>query len=325
MRTRAVTFARYGPPSVLRVESVELPPLGPRRVRVRVHAAALNPKDILVRKGKLRWLVGRTLPRRTGYDFAGVVEACRSGEYGVQVGQRVFGMLNAQAAGAMAEHVDVPATELAPIPDALSFVDAAAIPLAGQTALQALRDLARVRAGHRVWIHGASGGVGTFAIQVAKSLGAQVVTTSSAANLELCRSLGADEALDYRVDRPWEQRAAYDAIFDVFGNQRFSKCRAALRRPGAFVSTVPSLRILQATARTLFSSRRARLVLVRSKAADLTWLADQVEWGRLTPRVDRTFPLGQIAQAHAFIETKRARGKVVVELTGASDDKPGPG
>lgn len=312
MRTRAVTYAEYGPPSVLRIEFVELPPLGAGQVRVRVHAAALNPKDVLVRKGKLRWMVGRTLPRRTGYDFAGVVESLGPGVSGVRAGQRVFGMLSAQLGGAVAEHVDASTTELAPIPDTMRYEVAASIPLAGQTALQALRDLARVRPGHRVWIHGASGGVGTFAIQVAKCLGAQVVTTSSAANQALCRELGADETLDYRVDRPWEEREAFDAIFDVFGNRRFSGCRAALRRPGTFVSTVPSLRILRDTARTFLSSRRARVVLVRPKTADLTWLATRVEQGRLVPRIDRSFALDQIAQAHAFIETKRARGKVVI-------------
>jgi len=214
----------------------------------------------------------------------------------------------------------VPTTELAGLPAALSFAAGAAIGLAGQTALQALRDLAGVGAGQRVWIHGASGGVGTFAVQVAKILGAHVVTTCSDANRALCRALGADETLDYRVDRPWERREDFDAIFDVFGNRRFAECKAALRRPGMFVSTVPSLQIARDAVRTLVSSRRARLVLVRSRAADLRWLARQVEQGALDPRVDRTFAMEEIAQAHAYIETKRARGKVVIEIPPTDDD-----
>ena len=321
MRTNAVTYAEYGPPSVLRIESIELPPLRPDGVRIRVHAAALNPKDILVRKGKLRWMAGRRLPRRTGYDFAGVVQARGSEVRDLHEGQRVFGMLNAQTAGAVAEHVDASCTELAPMPDAMTFEEAAAIPLAGQTALQALRDLARLRLGDRVWIHGASGGVGTFAIQVAKALGAHVTTTSSAANGSLCRGLGADETLDYRVDRPWERVADFDAIFDVFGNRQFSECCGALRQPGTFVSTVPSLRILRDTVRTLVASRRAAIVLVRSRSTDLAWLAERVEAGELSPRVDRVFTLDQIEQAHAFIETKRARGKVVIRIEGSGSSR----
>ncbi len=321
MHTRAVTYAEYGPPSVLRIESFELPPLRPDGVRVEVHAAALNPKDILVRKGKLRWMTGRRLPRRTGYDFAGVVRAFGSEVRGLHEGQRVFGMLNAQSAGAVAEHVDASSGELAPMPEGMTFEDAAALPLAGQTALQALRDLARLRPGDRVWIHGASGGVGTFAIQVAKALGAHVTTTSSAANGPLCRRLGADETLDYRVDRPWERSADFDAVFDVFGNRRFAECRGALRQPGTFISTVPSLQILRDTARTLLASRRAAIVLVRSRATDLTWLAERVEAGQLSPRVDRVFTLDQIEHAHAFIETKRARGKVVIRIDGSGSSR----
>ncbi len=312
--TRAVTYDTYGPPSVLRLTPFTLPPLAPDAVRVRVHAAALNPKDILVRKGKLRWMVGRSLPRRTGYDFAGVVHALGRSARGVRVGQRVFGMLNDQTAGAVAEHVDASCTELMPIPDALPFAEAAAVPLAAQTALQALRDLAHLSPGQRVWIHGASGGVGTFAIQVAKILGAHVTTTSSEANRALCEQLGADETLDYRVDRPWERRADFDVIFDVFGNRRFDQCRGALRAPGAFVSTVPSLRIFGDTLRTLVTSPRARVVLARSRTEDLCWLAAHIERGTLTPRVDRSFALSEIAEAHAFIETKRARGKVVITI-----------
>ena len=312
-QTRAVRYAEYGPPEVLRVESVPIEEPGPSEVRLRVRAAAINPKDVLVRKGKLRWMVGRTLPRLTGYDFAGVVERAGDGA-DLEVGTRVFGMLNRQSGGAVAEHLVAPAVEMAVIPESVSFESAAAIPLAGQTALQALRDLAGVRSGHTVWIHGASGGVGTFAIQVAKLLGARVTTTSSDANRALCTSLGADKTLDYRVDHPEQSHAAYDAIFDVFGNRGFAMCRDALRDPGTFVSTVPSPRIALDRIRTQFASRRARLILVRSNRRDLEWLAEKAEAGDLEPRVDRTFSLDEVADAHAYIETKRARGKVVITI-----------
>ena len=156
--------------------------------------------------------------------------------------------------------------------------------------------------------------MGTFAIQIAKILGARVTTTSSDANRALCESLGADEPLDYRVDHPEQREAAFDAIFDVFGNRRFSLCRDALRDAGVFVSTVPSPRIAFDRVRTQFSSRKARLVLVRSNRRDLEWLARQVDEGALAPRVDRTFGLDEVSEAHTYIETKRARGKVVITI-----------
>ena len=313
MQTRAVEHAEYGPPDVLRIAKVTVPAPGPGEVRIRVRAAAINPKDVLVRKGKFRWMVGRTLPRLTGYDYAGIVDAAGSGA-DLAVGTRVFGMLNRQTGGAVAEHLVAPVSEMAALPESVSFETGAAIPLAGQTALQALRDLAGVQPNAAVWIHGASGGVGTFAIQIARILGARVCTTSSAANRELCESLGADEPLDYRVDHPERRQDHFDAIFDVFGNRSFARCRGALRSPGVFVSTVPSPRIALDRVRTHFSSRRARLVLVRSRHRDLEWLAQQVVAGGLEPRVDRTFDFEHVADAHAYLETKRARGKVVITI-----------
>ncbi|MEM6990017.1 MAG: NAD(P)-dependent alcohol dehydrogenase [Myxococcota bacterium] len=311
---RAVTFGEYGPPSVLRLETVSQDPPRDGQVAVHVRAAAINPKDVLVRKGRLRWMVGRSLPRRTGYDYAGVVQSMGARVSGLAVGDRVFGMLNEQAAGAVAEGVVTSAAALAPLPESIPFVQAAAIPLAGQTALQALRDLGHVRAGHRVWIHGASGGVGTFAIQVAKILGAHVTTTSSERNTALCASLGADVTCDYRVDDPREADAAFDLIFDVFGNQSFAGCRRSLRKPGVYISTVPSLRIARDRIVTQFAARRARIVLVRSRRRDLAWLAQQCELGTLVPQVDRTFGLEEVSAAHEYIETRRARGKVVVRV-----------
>lgn len=314
MMVRAATYASFGPPDVLRIETVNVNAPGRGEVRVKVRAAGVNPKDVLVRKGKLRWMVRAPLPRQTGQDFAGVVDEIGPGVRGLGIGDRVFGMLNRQGSGTVAEAVIARADELAQMPDAMDYAEAAAMPLAAQTALQALRDLAGLHAHHRVLVHGASGGVGTFAIQIAKCLGANVVTTSSEANLELCALLGADDTLDYRKDTPWTWRDAFDAIFDVFGNRSFAECRGALRRPGTFVSTVPSPRIAVDRIRSAVSRRKARLVLVRSRTGDLEWLAREHAAGRLRSHIDRTFGLDAIAEAHAHIETKRTRGKVVILL-----------
>jgi NADPH:quinone reductase-like Zn-dependent oxidoreductase len=195
-----------------------------------------------------------------------------------------------------------------------SFEEAAALPLASLTALQALRDLARVRPGDRVLIHGASGGVGVHAIQLARGLGAEVTTTCSAANLELCRSLGASRTLDYRAQDPLSGDSDYRAIFDVFGNLGFPAARRALAERGTYVGTVPRQPIFTDQLRTVLARKRARLVVVRSRRADLEVLAAEVAAGRLRPVIDSVFSLEEVARAQDRIATKRCRGKVVLRV-----------
>lgn len=314
---KALVYRRFGDPSVLRVEDVPMPQVGPREVLVRVGAAAMNPKDVLVRKGKFKVFSGQRFPRGVGWDFAGTVEAVGRDVVSLAPGHEVFGMLNRWDAGACAEFVAAPLDEVARSPRGLSQVLAASIPLAGLTALQALRDegeLAQRGRGAHVLVHGASGGVGVHAIQIAKAFGALVTTTSSAANVDLCRSLGADDPVAYEVEDPLRTHGPYDVIFDVFGNRNFREAAPALRHGGTFVSTVPSIRIVQDRLATHFQSRRARLVVVRSNARDLAALATMVEDGRLRPVVDRTYPLHEAHEAHRYLETKRARGKVVITI-----------
>lgn len=311
---RRVEFDRYGPPEVLTVRDV--PDLQPRRgqVRVAVHAAGCNPKDVLVRKGKFKAFVGPRWPKGIGHDVAGVVDAVGAGVQGVAPGQRVFGMIQRWSAGGYGEQVVLPASQVAPMPPDLPFTQAAAIPLAALTALQALRDLLKVQPGHRVGLHGASGGVGVFAVQIAKALGAHVTATSSAANHDLLRALGADATLDYRQADLFDH-GPFDGLFDIFGNRRFAQARRALRPAGTYVNTVPEPRIVGEHLRTrLARGQRARLVVVKSRAADLRALAALVVAGQLRAVVDRVLPLEQAADAHRRLETKRTRGKVVLRV-----------
>jgi NADPH:quinone reductase-like Zn-dependent oxidoreductase len=280
-----------------------------------VKAASLNPKDSMVRKGKFAALGGRGFPKLLGYDLAGVVAAVGREVRRFNVGDAVFGMRNGFAGGTLAELVAVDEAELALKPAACSFEEAAGMPLVGLTALQALRDLAGLRVGAHVLIHGASGGVGVFAIQIAKCLGARVTTTCSARNVEFVKSLGSDLPLDYRVDSGLSHGRVYDAVFDVFGNLRFDKVRASLSSRGVYVTTVPSARsVFQEVATRWWPFRQARLVVVHSNADDLDWLREKAEAKALTTPIDRTFSLDEAALAQAHIETKRTRGKVVVRV-----------
>jgi NADPH:quinone reductase-like Zn-dependent oxidoreductase len=280
---------------------------------VRVTVAALNPKDALFRKGKFKVLSGRRFPKHCGVDFAGVVEA----PYGdLRAGDAVFGALSElrYGRGTLAELVAPRAAEVARIPAGVVEVDAAAVALVGLTALQALRDVARVGRGASVLINGASGGVGTVAVQIARILGARVTTVSSAAMAALCRSLGADETLDYTQLDEALSGARFDVVFDVFGNLRFARARAGLRRPGVFVSTVLTPRRLVRELVTRFSLQQERLVVVKPNRPDLTqlgaWLAD----GQLRAVIDSHFALGDYAAAFRKLESKHTHGKIVIDV-----------
>ncbi len=314
---KAIEYDRYGTPEVLTLREVEVPEAGRGQVRVRVRAAALNPKDCLVRKGRFRNVTGKKFPRRAGYDFAGEVDAVGSGVNDMAIGDAVFGMLNGWAGGTHAEYVVASWHELAHKPPAIDFADAAGIPLAAQTALQALRDLGRSGPGRHVLINGCGGGVGTLAVQLATILGARVTGVCSAANAEQARQLGAAEVIDYTQTEISRAGARFDTVFDVFGNLDFRQARALLRPGGIYISTVPSAGIVLAHLATRLLPpplRRARLVVVKSRHRDLVWLAEQMDAGRLRPVTDRTWPLAQAAEAHAYQETRRARGKVVLTV-----------
>jgi len=311
---RAALFDRYGGPDVLRVGELPDPSPGRGEVLVRVHAAALNPKDVLLRLGKLRFAASARFPKQVGYDWAGEAIAIGPGVTTVRKGDALYGMIQAMHGGACAELAVVKVDECADKPRSAGFQEAAATPLAGQTALQALRDVARAEPGMRVLVNGASGGVGSFAVPIAKILGLHVTTTSSAANLAACRALGADEALDYAEVDALRRGDRWDVIFDVFGNRRFAEARVALRPGGTYVSTVIRGHVFASIARTLFTRPRARLVVVRSRRRDLATIAGYIDDGRLVPRIDSVHALDAIAAAEERVGSKHARGKVVVRI-----------
>jgi NADPH:quinone reductase-like Zn-dependent oxidoreductase len=313
---RAWVYDRYGPAEVVAMRELPEPRAGRGELLVRVRAAALNPKDVLLRSGRFRTLSGRRFPKVMGLDLAGEVEEVGGGVRGFSVGDAVFGFLNHWRAlrGTLSELVSMPAGHLALKPIALDFEHAAALPLAASTALQALRDVANVRGGDALLVHGASGGAGTLAIQVAKILGARVTTTSGAASVATCRALGADEALDHTRDDPLAGPRRFRVVFDVFGNLSFGRARRALEGDGTYVTTVPSRRVFTDIARTLLARRRARLVSVRPRAQDLAWLAREADAGRLRAHLDRVVPFEEVVAATRHLESRHAHGKIVVRV-----------
>lgn len=312
---RALVYDRFGPPDVLHLGEVDRPKHGSGEVLVRVEAAALNPKDVLIRKGKLSLMAGKRFPKIPGYDFAGTIESIGRRVHGFSPGDEVYGMINRWSAGACAELVNVPCGELTRKPHRLTMVQAAAVPLAALTALQALRDEARLGPGAEAIINGASGGVGVYAVQIAKQLGARVIAVCSSRNVDLVRSLGADEVRPYDESDIAELDRRVNVIFDVFGSTPYPKVRHLLTPRGRFVTTIPRPEAFLREVTTRLTKQCARLVVVKSRARDLVLLRDWIDRGALRPVVDRVMPLDQAAEAQAYIETKRARGKVVLAVT----------
>ena len=310
---RAVVIDRYGAADELHEVSVPRPVPKRGQVLVRTEFIGVNPKDIIVRKGKFRIMTGNKFPMIVGHDIAGkVVKAGTAVD--LNVGDHVYGMINDFAGRAYAEYAAVDAIQLARAPESIEPRIAAAVPLAAQTALQALRDDAAMAPGQRVLVNGASGGVGVFAVQIAKILGGHVTAVCSHRNVDLVQELGADEIIDYTQQDLLESGLEFDVFFDVFGNYKFDDARRVLKPRATYVHTIPSSRIFKDIARTTVRKQRAKLVVVRSKRSQLDWLRQQIDGGHLRVVVDRSFPFAEAEQAHLYLETKRARGKVVLEV-----------
>jgi NADPH:quinone reductase-like Zn-dependent oxidoreductase len=309
---RAVVQHRYGGPETLEVKEVARPTVGSDHVLVRVRAAALNPTDYIVMRGLLRPQTGWRRPRQhvQGIDVAGAVEAVGADVADLAVGDAVFGVCR----GAFAEYaVGVP-RNLVPKPERLSFEQAAGMGVAGTMALQALRDHAQLRAGQRIAITGATGGVGSFAVQIAKAYGARVTAVCRTENVALAWQLGADRVVDYtRDDYLHEER--YDAILDNGGGRTLRDLRRALAPGGVVVLNCGqdlSLIVAGWVARLILRRRDVKQFVRKVTRARLLELAALVEDGSVTPLVDRTYPLAETPAAMRHLMARHPRGKVVV-------------
>jgi NADPH:quinone reductase-like Zn-dependent oxidoreductase len=320
---RAVVYCDYGDPSVLKLASIEKPSPEAGRVLVRVHASSVNPLEYHYMRGTpymMRMSTGMRVPKETriGVDFAGTVEAVGDGVTQFKQGDEVFGIRT----GAFADYITVREGSLGTKPSNMSFEQTASVPVAAVTALQALRDKGKVKAGQRVLINGASGGVGTFAVQIAKSMGAQVTGVSSTRNLELVRSLGADEVIDYTKQDYTRTGQRFDVIIDMVGNHGLLANRRAMTPKGTYVIVggekgrwiAPMDRFVTAMILDLFVGQELTGILAEVNKADLTVLRDLMQAGKVTPVIDRRYTLDQVPQAVEYLETGRARGKVVINI-----------
>ena len=303
---------QFGDTDKIEIIDTELPKASRDEVLVKVKCAGLNPKDILIRKGKFRQLTGSKFPQAIGFDFSGIIEASNSNRFAK--GDEVFGMINGWKGRCCAEYVNVKEKELYKKPQNISFEEAAGIPLAGQTALQAMRDIGKLGQGKKILINGASGGVGTLAIQIAKELGAVLTTISSTKNLEFCKSLGADFTISYEETNIPDLTDKYDVFFDVFGNFSFRKVADILTLNGKYVTTVPKSSIFKEQFFNVFRKKKAKMVYVKSDDKDLKWLSRKMSEKKINPIIDKIFDFEEIRIAQKYIESKRAKGKVILMI-----------
>jgi NADPH:quinone reductase-like Zn-dependent oxidoreductase len=324
---KAIVQERFGPPGVLRFADIDEPDIGPDDVLVRVHAAAINPYDWHLLRGdpyvaRLMGTVGLTKPKPlvAGVDGAGVVEAVGANVTGLRPGDEVLGRFE----GAFAEYARAEADLVVPKPAMLSFEQAAGVTMAGQTALRAIRDVGQVRAGHRVLINGAAGGVGSFAVQIATAVGAEVTGVCSTGNVDLVRSIGAAHVIDYTRDDFTDGRVQYDVIQDSVGNHPLSRLRQALTPTGTLVTNAggpprgqvfgPIGGILRVLVVNGFVRQRLRPLPDTWRREHLLAVTELIEAGKVTPVIGRTYPLADTAAGLRYLEEGHARGKVVVTV-----------
>ncbi len=321
---KTIVHARYGSPDVLAFKEVEMPHVGDGDVLVKVQATAVNAYDWHILRADpflARLSVGLFKPKKTmlGVDIAGRVEAVGKNVQQFRPGDDVFGDLSACGGGGYAEYVAVPETELALKPTNLSYVEAAAVPMAAVTALQGLRDLGKVRPGKKVLINGASGGVGTFAVQIARVLGAEITAVCSSSKMEMVRALGADQVIDYGREDFTQHKQRYDLILAVNGYLPIAVYKQLLAPQGVYIMAGGfNAQIFQAILLgpwlSLTGGKKLMNLSAKPKQTDLIFVKELLESGKIHPVMDRCYPFNEVQEAIRYLEKGHAKGKVVVTM-----------
>lgn len=321
---KAIIYTEYGAADVLRLAEIAKPSPQAHEVLIRIHAASLNSADWRLMRGEpflFRLESGLPRPKRTvlGADIAGRVEAVGSSVTAFQAGDEVFADLAACGFGGLAEYVAVPADALTRKPAALTFEQAAAMPMAAVTAWQGLRDVGNLQSGQRVLIHGASGGVGTFAVQIASALGAEVTAVCSTRKVETVRSLGANHVIDYTKEDFAQRGEHYDVILAVNGNRTLSEYRRVLSPAGIHVGCGGEMRqifqaLLIGPLVSMTGQQKVKALTAKPSPSDLAAVAALFEDHRLVPLIDSCYPLAQVPDAMRYLESGQANGKVVISM-----------
>ena len=332
---KAVVFDRYGPPNVLELREIDMPAVGDDDVLVRVRAASVNALDWHYMTGLpylMRLMTGVRTPKckRLGADLAGTVEQVGRNVTQFRLGDEVFGQVDGEVPGkpqlelgSFGEYVRISEECVVPKPPSLSFEQAAAVPVAGFTALQLLRDVGQVRPGQRVLINGASGGVGTFAVQIAKSLGADVTGVCSTRNVEITLSIGADQVVDYTREDFAASAEHFDVMLDNVGNRSLADCRRVLKPKAIYISSFgrpdrrwfgPIAQLAQLFLKSPFVSQTLTTKVAKRSKGDLLVLTELIEARSVAPVIDRTYTLSEVAEAMRYFDLGHAQGKVTIKV-----------
>ena len=309
---KAIVINKFGGTEQLQLKEVAIPTPKSGELLVRIHAAGVNPVDAKIRNGSMKFVAGRKLPRILGCDFAGVVEQTGKNS-SFRPGDRVYGMLD-YSGGGYAEFLAVRETQVSLIPEGLSMEEAAAAPVAAITAYRAMLKGNGIKEGSKVLINGASGGVGTFAVQMAKAMGAHVTAVCSEKNTAFVKKLGADLVVDYTSEDFTLSTNTYDMVFDAVAKNSFAKCRKILNEKGTYVSTLPNNGLFFYQALNFLRKKKAAFIMAKASGNDLEIIADYIKKGAVKVMVEQTFPLEQAAKAHELIETERVKGKLVLTV-----------
>lgn len=311
---KAAFFNQYGSPDVLEVGELEDPIFNENEILVEVHATSVNPVDWKIRNGSIKIFTGKKFPMGLGKDIAGKVSAVGENAAGFKVGDEVYGKLGGFKGKAYSEYVVANPKDLALKPANLNFNESASVPLAALTAYQALVTLGALTKDSKVLVNGCSGGVGHFGVQIAKALGAEVSGICSTKNIAIAKKLGADKVIDYTKADVTKSGSKYDIFFDAVANQSYSKIKPILNKNGRYVTTLPSVAVILNFITGLFSSKKAKMIAVKSNPQDLQLITEMIENGKVKPIIDKIYPLKEVREAHCYSETERVVGKLVLSI-----------
>ncbi len=311
---KAALIEQYGNPDVFKIVEIPKPVPGPSDVLIKVYAASVNPVDWKIRKGNLKMLLSKKFPKILGIEFSGVIEETGENVTDFKKGQRVFAGKGYEGGG-YAEYAVAEAGRTVLIPDNVSFEEASTMAVAGMTALQGLRNKGRIKPGSDVIINGASGGVGTYAVQIAKVLGAKVTAVCSAKNFDLVKSLGADVLIDYKETDFTKLPKKYNIVFDAVGYRTFWQTRKVLKKKGIYVNISPSIPLYITSLITrLNPGKKSKGFMLHPDMNDLREVMQMISDKKIRVVIDKVFPLEKLSEAHQYSETERAKGKIVISV-----------